>query len=141
ILRVGFDRRFKVPIEYGVVRTVCDISTIANIDYRLARTERQCLPESANIFRVCGVYIVSLPAGRAVASLAPLEIQYYIALVAEAFPDRDRQSGKRPDYGNGTGAHIGGGARGLPKQVEQRRQKQGGFHCRPSSPSIGIAVF
>ena len=34
--RVLFDHGFSIVVEYGAIHTVCQISTIANIDYRLA---------------------------------------------------------------------------------------------------------
>ena len=79
-VRVGFEHRFEVLIKYRGIHTVSDVSTIADVDRRLARAERQFLEEAANLVGTGVNYLVSFPAGGAVASR--LKVQNRIGLAA-----------------------------------------------------------
>src|SRR6266508_1166890 len=67
-VRIRCEHRLEMPIKYRFIHTVCDISTIANVDCGLARTVRQPFEEAANLIRAGVVYLVSFPAGGAFAA-------------------------------------------------------------------------
>ena len=66
-----------MAIKYRFIHAVGDISTIADIDFGLARTVRQLLEEVANLIRARVVDLVGFPTGGAFA--ARLEIERCIS--------------------------------------------------------------